>query len=83
MTEQNKEIIQRLSSGELEIFSIEEKNPTEQIHSGMNLIHVCSDFKTVTITCHVRKSDKDRIEELKQENKEICDKLDSITKILD
>lgn len=84
MTDYKKEIIGKLLTGELEIIQCETNSDVE-ILSGYSCVSkrlICNSGKTVTITCQFKRTDKDLIKELEEENRELRVKLDKLNEIL-
>ena len=77
-----KEIIGKLLIGELEIVQYETNNPIVEKAHTMDGYHFFHTEKTITLTCKFKKTDKDRIKELEEENCKLHEKLDSVNKIL-
>lgn len=76
------QIVEKLLTGELEIIQCETNNPVEMI-SNMGGYHSCyPGIKSVTITCKYKRTDKDLIKELEEENRELRVKLDKLNQIL-
>lgn len=77
-----KEIINKLLTGELEIIQYESNNPVETIPNMGRYDFHYPGTKTVTITFEVKKTDKDLIKELEEENRKLRGKLDKLNQIL-
>lgn len=78
------QIVEKLLTGELEIIQYETNSDVE-ILSGYSCVSkrlICNSGKTMTITCQFKRTDKDLIKELEEENCKLRVKLDKLNQIL-
>ena len=76
------QVVEKLLTGELEIIQCETNNPVEIIPNMNSYDFYNSGIKTITLTCKFKRTDKDLIKELEEENRKLRGKLDSLNEIL-